>query len=149
MTSTATQLTASKTIGLEPGGSWLSLLARTALGVERVAAVVVEVSLGKARLAAGSYRLVVQSYRSKNVRGAKPLGSVQRVVTAADLRRGVRLSMVELGATSSDEPYLVAWLEAGDSALELDARRARPARGALVAMARAVRGVNPVKIVLG
>ncbi|RYE91593.1 MAG: hypothetical protein EOO75_08540 [Myxococcales bacterium] len=149
MTSTAAQLTASRTIGLEPGVSWLSLLARTTLGVERVATVMVEVSLGKTRLGAGSYRLVVQSYRSQNVRGARPLGSVQRVVTAAEIKRGVRLSMVELGATSTDEPYLVAWLEAGDSALEFDARRARPARGALVAMARAVRGVNPVKIVLG
>lgn len=149
MTFSATQLSPSKSLGLEPGRSWLSLLARTSLGVERVATVMVEVSLGKVKLGTGTYRLVVQSYRSKNARGASPLGSVQRVVTAGELRRGVNLSMVELGAASSDEPYLVAWIEAGDSTLELDGRRARPAPETVVAMARAVRGTNPIKLVLG
>ena len=150
MPATATQLPSSKpSLGVEPGGSWLSLLARTSLGVERVAAVMVAVSLGKVKLGSGPFRLVVQSYRSKDTRGASPLGSVQRVVTAAELKRGVRLSLVELGAASTSEPYLVAWLEQGDSALELDGRRARPGRGAVVAMGRAVRGVNPVTLVLG
>ena len=103
--------------------------------------------LGVARLGSGPFRLIVQTFSSKNDR--RPIGSAQRVVTAADLKRGVRLSLVELGSDGSDEPYVVAWIEAGDRVLELDGRRARPSEGSLVAMTRASRGKNPVRLTLG
>jgi len=132
---------------IEPGRSWLSLLASSSLGVERLATVQVLVTLGAARLGAGPQRLVVQTYSGADRR--RPLGSVQRRVTAAELKKGVSLSLVELGASGDEEPYVIAWVEGGDATIELDGRRARPGQGSVVAMARATRGTNPVRLVLG
>lgn len=147
MTATATQPRSSTSLGIEPGRSWLSLLASSSLGVERLATVEVEVVLGASRLGQGPFRLIVQTFGGKN--DPRPIGCSQRMVTAADLKRGVRLSLIELGSNGSDEPYVVAWVEAGDRALELDGRRARPGQGSLVAMTRATRGKNPIRLTLG
>lgn len=149
MTRSATQLRPQTSLGIEPGCSWLSLLASSSLGVRKLTQVEVLVSLGQAKVGAGPFRLVVQSYAGKNFRGSRPLGSVQRIVTAAELKRGVRLSLVELGVDATEEPYLVAWLEAGDSEFELDGRRAKPRQGSLIAMARATKGKNPVPLCFG
>jgi hypothetical protein len=63
---------------------------------------------------------------------------LQRAVTAADLRRGVRVDLVALrdGASSVSQPVVVAWVENGEPDLEFDGRTARPGRGSLVGMAR-------------
>lgn len=149
MHSTAPQSFPVPVLGVEPGRSWLSLLASSALGMEQVDTVEVEVTARQLPRGRGPFRLVVQTFEGQRVHKSRPLSSTQRVVTAAELRRGVRLSLVELGGTSAEEPYLVAWLESGDQLLEMDGRRARPPEGSLIALGRATRGTNPVRLVLG
>ncbi len=85
-----------------------------------------------------SYRLVVQSYDDP---GASPVGSTQRPVTAAELRAGVRVGLLELRqarpvsdsleGVSHATPVVVAWVEEGKADLELDGLRARPRPGSL------------------
>jgi hypothetical protein len=102
----------------------------------------------------GAYRLVVQSYDAANGvpgRDAKPVGSLQRAVTADELRAGVRVSLLELRdreATqpAADRPVVVAWIEAGEPDLEVDARAARPQPGSVYGVAR--RGLGAVQISL-
>lgn len=115
----------------------MAILAATTLGVETAAATVhAEVRVvdagARSLRPGGEYRLIVQTYdRDPSVPGAKPVGSAQRAVTAAELRRGVRIDLVELRAAEAagdneGEPVLVAWLERGRPDLEFDARMARP-----------------------
>jgi hypothetical protein len=92
----------------------------------------------------GAYRLVVQSYDASDGgvpdQDARPVGSVQRAVTADELREGVRVNLLELraGATAngSNDPMVVAWIEAGEPDLEFDGRRARPQPGSVYGIAR-------------
>jgi hypothetical protein len=109
-------------------GSWMALLAAATLG-EGVSTVRAEVS-AEGLTDARSYRLVVQSYATQPGARSKPLGSKQRVVTGAELRRGVRIDLVEMhgGAPGSvgDSPVVLAWVEDGQGALEFDGRQARP-----------------------
>jgi hypothetical protein len=96
----------------------------------------------------GSYRLVVQSYDSRDGK-AKPVGSVQRAVTGAELRKGVRIDLVELRdapANSSDDSMVVAWVEVGDPDLEFDGRMARPQPGSVYGAVR--RSTDVVQISL-
>ena len=117
-------------------GSWLALLATTTLGD---AAGALHAEIRADHLAEGEYRLVVQSYDTTDGRlpgrGARPVGSVQRAVTAHELRTGVRVDLLELreqaAAPSVERPVVVAWLEAGDADLEFDGRAARPGPGSL------------------
>jgi hypothetical protein len=113
-------------------GSWMALLASTTLGN---GADTLRAEVRADGLAEGSqYRLVVQSYDESGPR-AKPVGSVQRAVTGADLRRGVQINLLELrgaGAAPANEGAAVmAWIEAGEPDLEFDGRRARPAPGSV------------------
>ncbi|MCS6899038.1 MAG: hypothetical protein RMJ98_05685 [Myxococcales bacterium] len=149
MHSTVPQSSPVSLLGVEPGRSWLSLLASSTLGVEQVDTLEVEVVAHQLPRGKSPFRLVIQTFDGQRVHKSRPLGSVQRIVTAAELRRGIRLSLVELGGTSMAEPYVVAWLEASDRLLEMDGRRAQPSQGSLIAMGRATRGVNPVRLVLG
>jgi hypothetical protein len=114
-----------------PPPSWMSLLASTTLGVDGSsfrALVRADASAGIDESA--SYRLIVQSYDGSIRRGARPVGSTQRVVSGADLLGGVDVSLVELRAVSSrgeaSKGLVVAWIEEGTVDLELDARAARP-----------------------
>jgi hypothetical protein len=94
-----------------------------------------------------NYRLVVQSYdpseRAAALRGrGRPMGSVQRAVTADEMKRGVQVDLMELRQTAGitddaargnlAKALVVAWVEEGKPDLELDARRARPLPGSLV-----------------
>jgi hypothetical protein len=86
----------------------------------------------------GAYRLVVQSYDGTEgrllSRRARPVGSVQRAVTADQLRTGVQVSVLELRgvvATARESPFVVAWIEAGEPDLEFDGRTARPGPGSV------------------
>src|SRR5271165_124292 len=79
-------------------GSWLALLAATTLG-DAAGTLRAEVrAQGLSRSA--PYRLVVQSYDASDGpvpgRDARPIGSVQRAVTADELRQGVRVDLLEL-----------------------------------------------------
>jgi hypothetical protein len=114
----------------------MAILAATTLGVETAAATVhaeVRAEAGLRGLRSDAeYRLIVQTYdRDPSIPGAKPVGSIQRAVTAAEVRAGVRIDLVELRSTeasddTSSRRTLVAWLEPGRPDLEFDARMARP-----------------------
>jgi hypothetical protein len=92
---------------------------------------------------AGPLRLVVQSYENGS---DSPIGSVQRAVTASDLRHGVHVRLVELRdlGARTEASRVVAWVERGRPDLEFDARTARPSAGAFYGEARG----SDVRIVL-
>ena len=121
----------------------MALLAATTLGIDSADTVRAEVS-GDADLSeTQDYRLVVQSYdtdahSAPGVPGqhSRPVGSLQRSVTAAELRNGVTVSLLELrqsaavtGKNDAKEPVFVAWIEDGKPDLEFDGRMARPRPG--------------------
>jgi hypothetical protein len=119
-------------------GSWLAILAATTLGD---GADTVRAEVRADGLAAdGVYRLVVQSYETS--RGAvpdqssRPLGSVQRAVTADELRHGVYVNLIEFARTAPEaegeaQPRVVAWIESGAPNLEFDGRTSRPGPGSV------------------
>lgn len=117
-------------------GSWLALLAATTLGD---AADTVRAEVRADGLSDGDYRLVVQSYDESDglVPGpdARPVGSIQRTVTADELRSGVQIDVLELreaaAEPSAQAPLVVAWIETGDADLEFDGRAARPRPGSM------------------
>ena len=125
------------------GASWMALLAATTLGVgyfDRVRArVSSDVELAFEDSGEG-YRLIVQSYDASALTdGAlpdsrvRPLGSVQRAITAEELKNGVAVDVVQLAEQAPIDhqaPVVVAWIERGEPDLEFDAMRARPAPGA-------------------
>ena len=98
------------------------------------------------------FRLIVQSYPKGCVRregvpekGAKPLASTQRAVTPEELRAGVSVNMLQLGAPPrGGEPVVVAWVEHGAPNLQYDARRARPTVANLRGIARGGRSDTQV-----
>ncbi len=133
-------------------GSWMALLAAATLGdaAETVHAEV-RADIATTLKARGTYRLVVQSYDASNGKipdaKARPIGSMQRAVTADELRRGVHVSLLELRAMSTvsptpDAPMVVAWVEAGEPDLEFDARAARPTPGSVYGEAKSGRSVQ-------
>ena len=137
-----------------PAPSWMSLLASTTLGVDGSSFR----ALVRAEDAAGlvdsaSYRLIVQSYDGSIRKGARPVGSTQRVVSGADLRTGVEVSLVELRAVSSrgeaSKGLVVAWVEEGTADLELDARASRPGPAHVAGSVRRTLDSNRVQISLG
>ena len=125
-------------------GSWLALLAATTLG-DAAGTLRAEVrALGLSSEAL--YRLVVQSYDASDetsglpARDARPVGCLQRAVTADELRHGVRVDLLELRESASEggarEPVVLAWIEAGEPDLEFDGRTARPAPGSVYGVVR-------------
>jgi len=135
-------------------GSWLAILAATTVGdaAARLRAEVRAEGLSED----GAYRLVVQSYDASDGllpgRHARPVGSVQRAVTAGELRQGVHIDLLELrtGATPPHmgAPVVVAWIEAGQPNLEFDGRMARPAPGSVYGVARRATTQDSVQISL-
>jgi hypothetical protein len=125
----------------------MALLAATTLGLEG--------STFRAEVRAddvderAAYRLVVQTYDGP-MKGSRPVGSVQRVVTGAELRDGVQLNVVELreGKSAVGKELVVAWIEDGTGELELDARSARPPRGSVYGAVRKPSGDETVRISL-
>jgi hypothetical protein len=131
----------------------MALLAATTLGVDSAKTVRAEVRADAGLAEASEYRLVVQSYdaRDGKVPGARarPVGSLQRAVTAAELRRGVHVNLVELrqnAAVDNDDGAVVAWIEAGKPDLEFDGRTARPRPGSMYGQARRGPGEASVHI---
>jgi hypothetical protein len=131
--------------------SWVALLAATTLGVDGANTVRAEVRADEDLVETRDYRLVVQSFDADaagNPRAAKPVGSYQRAVTAAELRSGVSVSVVELRGESakSNGGAVVAWIEAGKPDLEFDGRTSRPRPGSMVGLARRGMGGDAVQI---
>ena len=123
-------------------GSWLALLVATTLG-DAAATVRAEVK-AEGLSDGGTYRLVVQSYDVTDGRlpgqDARPVGSMQRAVTADELRQGVNVHLVEIrrGSDGSQggRPVIVAWIEDGQPDLEFDGRTARPRPGDVYGLVR-------------
>ncbi len=132
----------------------MALLAATTLGdaADTVHAEVRAVGLSED----AAYRLVVQSYDATDGRVpgrySRPVGSLQRAVTAAELRQGVHVDLLELResvpASSADAPLVVAWIEAGEPDLEFDGRAARPQPGSVYGVARRTARQDTVQISL-
>ena len=129
--------------------SWMALLAATTLGVDGVSTLSAEVRADADLADSRDYRLVVQSYDGETSSfAARPVASFQRAVTAAELRRGVRVSLVELrqNAAVDNDGQVVAWIEQGKPDLEFDGRTARPRPGSMQGLARRAAGGEPVQI---
>lgn len=119
----------------------MALLAATTLGTDVAAEPVhaeVRVDAIRARaLKRSAFRLIVQSYDAPaadmKAGRAKPVGSMQRLVSAEELKNGIRIEFVELRDSERLEarPLVVAWLEAVQGTYELDAREARPRPGSV------------------
>jgi hypothetical protein len=131
-------------------GSWLALLAMTTLGD---AAGTLRAEVRASGLSGGGvYRLVVQSYDATG-RDARPVGSVQRSVSADELRHGVNVNLLELReatatGTEIQSPLVVAWIEAGEPDLEFDGRNARPSPGSVYGVVKrgATQGVVQISL---
>jgi hypothetical protein len=113
--------------------SWLGLVARTAFGGMEIAQLRVEVTAQRApRRGVDGLRLIVQSY-SPDALGphrrphqhARPIASLQRMVSPDELESGITVDLLQLD-TLIDEVALIAWTESGDTQLDYDARAARP-----------------------
>ncbi len=124
------------------GVSWLALVAATSLGIGQVDRMRAEISADPAigaEVDGDDYRLIVQSYTPESVGDdhlptahARPLASTQRAITAEELKKGVEVDIVQVGAeTAPASAIVVAWIERGAPDLELDALTARPAADAV------------------
>ena len=123
----------------------MALLAATTLGSDVAAeSVHAVIKAGEQELKGDAFRLIVQSYdagaAALRAGRAKPVGSIQRVVSAEELKSGIRVDFVELrdGERSDDakRPLVVAWLEAVRTVdYDLDAREARPVPGSVCGFA--------------
>ncbi len=137
-------------------GSWLALLAATTLGADTAADTVHALVRSDSVPTSGkeSFRLIVQSYDAEGAKlpgeRAKPVGSIQRAVTAAELRDGVKVNLLELRQTASGarSPLVVAWIEGGKPDLEYDARMARPQPGSVYGTGRGTGLSSDVSITL-
>jgi len=119
------------------GASWMSLLAAATLGVSGVDHVRARISAGD-HVGDGDLRLIVQAYSKSEIASgalpqphAQPLASIQRSITAEELREGINVSFLQFpveGATG--ESVVVAWVERGVPDLDLDALEARPEKSA-------------------
>ena len=135
--------------------SWMSLLAAATLGVSGVNQVRARVSAGEEVTGeGGELRLIVQSYRRGTLRQGKlperdvqPVASTQRAITAEELRHGIDVSVVELGAEGADsDSVVVAWVESGSANLDFDALEARPAEGSFYGVAQGNAGDLVVRL---
>lgn len=118
------------------GASWMSLLAAATLGITNVDQLRAHISSGD-HVGEGDLRLIVQAYdkhalddSSLPQRGALPLASSQRSITAEELKRGIDVSFLQFPEEGTNEPVVVAWVERGAPDLEFDALEARPTQSA-------------------
>jgi hypothetical protein len=89
--------------------------------------------------APGELRLVVQQFGR---RGGWPVGAVERVVSASELRLGVDVQVVH--DASEVGGRMLAWLEPNDGELEFGALTAVPEQPIAIAEAAALSGTRLV-----
>jgi hypothetical protein len=115
--------------------SWTALLADTSSGLRGLARRRVRVRQPASSSAPEGLRLVVQSYREREVIAgrpasyARPLASAQRAVSADQLRYGVQLDLMQF-ESGDEDVVVIAWAEEGEPDLDYDGLQARPPRSA-------------------
>jgi hypothetical protein len=120
---------------LSDTASWTALLADTAGGLTGLERRRVRVRQPVSASSHEGLRLVVQSYRERDVAAgrplayARPLASAQRAVSADQLRFGVQLDLVHFEG-EDDDVVVVAWAEEGGPDLDFDGLEVRPPRSA-------------------
>lgn len=123
---------------LSQTGSWTALLADTSWGLSGLGRRRVRVRQRVRSTSGEGLRLVVQSYRERDVIAgrpapyARPLASAQRAVSIDQLTRGVQLDLVQFDA-HDDDVVVIAWTEEGEPDLDYDGLEARPPRAAQLA----------------
>lgn len=150
-------------VSVATGASWMALVAATTLGLGQVGRVRAEISADQPAADDGdSYRLIVQSYAPEAVGAdhlpgehARPLGSVQRAITAEELRRGIAVDIVQIGDDAEPieaAPIVVAWIERGHPDLDFDGLEARPRADVFYGVARSALDAptagGPARVVL-
>jgi len=132
------------------GASWMALLAATTVGIGTIHRVRAAVSADPRQLADSQqgYRLIVQSYAPSSLSGGRmpgsrgrPLGSTQRAITPAELRKGVAVDVLGIG-DGDESPVIVAWVESGRPDLDYDGLEARPPADAFYGVALAKGGAD-------
>ena len=134
--------------------SWTAILAATTLGVDGSTLRAQVQADGEFIDDGQEYSLVVQSYDGdlSSWQGGRPVGSIQRVVSGAELRRGVNVSLLELREVTQEAPpdaLIVAWIEPDNASLDYDAREARPPVGSAFGTVRREAGDQLVHLSLG
>jgi hypothetical protein len=121
------------------GASWLSLVAATTKGIGQLGRVRVRIK-ANVRIPGSSFRLVVHSYSASALQHDEPpsaalvpVASLQRAVSQDELRTGIELDVVHVGASGRvpDDVVVFAWVEPGHPDFKYDAALARPSVGAL------------------
>jgi hypothetical protein len=118
--------------------SWTALLADTAWGMSRLGRRRVRVKQRSVGAPREGLRVVVQSYRERDVVAgrptpyARPLASAQRGVSSDELKRGVLLDLVHF-EDELDDVVVIAWTEEGEPDLDFDGLEARPPRAGRLA----------------
>lgn len=120
--------------------SWTALLANTSWGLSGLGRRRVRVRQRPQGASSELLRLVVQSYRERDVVAgrptpyARPLASAQRGVSSDELTHGVSLDLVHFEIEDDAEAVVViAWAEEGEPDLDFDGLEARPPRGGRLA----------------
>jgi hypothetical protein len=121
------------------GDSWLGLVASTTKDVGELDCLRVKIR-ATAPIQGESFRLIVQSYSTSVLAynglphdSGTPVASVQRAVSRDELRSGLDIDVMHVGAACRNPTELVvfAWVEPGRPDLDFDAALARPSNGAL------------------
>ena len=135
-------------------GSWLALLAATTLG-DAAGTVRAEVRADGLPADGRMYRLVIESYdtgrrQRRPPAATRPVGSMQRSVTADELRHGIHVNLLEIrdgmssGGSSNRAPPIAtrpgrSWWPGSTRAVpisEFDGRQARPGAGSVYGLVR-------------
>jgi hypothetical protein len=123
---------------LPEDASWTALLADTSWGLSGLGRRRVRVQQPHHGRAREGLRLVVQSYRERDVVAgrpvphARPLASAQRAVSTDQLKGGVQLDLVHF-EQDTDDVVVIAWAEEGEPDLDFDGLQARPPRAVRLA----------------
>ncbi len=124
---------------------WLALLAATSLGVADLRRFSARVSAGRGvQVQEAGAKLVVQAYDAESVEengmpraGAKPVAATVRRLLPGELARGVKVDLVELGATAkTSDSTFIAWIDRSAARGDLDGFAAVPPRQGVLAGSR-------------
>jgi hypothetical protein len=121
------------------GDTWINLVAATTKDVGELGRVRVRIRAATP-LQGDSFRLIIHSYAASVMvqngsphDSGTPVASLQRAVSQDELRSGLDIDVMHIGACdwNLDKLVVFAWVERGQPDLDYDAALARPSREAL------------------